>query len=674
MSDAQRPADRPRPAEARVPGGGRGPRGEGPRGPGARSSGDRPRGERDRGAAPRGAERREGGGARGPRDGGAQAARGLDKRNDGARRDAGARNERRDAEAARPRDVERARGTETGRAALGEIRRRRRLDLDAPPEQPLSAEETRELEQHLGFLRRHKALLRLPLNAQEDLYVNGARPIPDRGAARHLIGKLDRPTIDRALARNELRTREERARFLGGCARIVGDPELLVLHLEAVAEAADRAEAAELFHLTIERVDFGALGERATAALLSTALRAFPEQARPRVLFGLLENESFHARLAAVLANAEPPIAAAFAPLERAFVVLTQGGEEPEDEAGHALLLDGARALLSSGLARTLPVEARARLTELALAARLGVDPPEPRLRDAVRRVAEGLPRELPSARRLRRASIDARLAEGFVDEARAMLNQERDQPAAWLESRRAMLAWARVGELSVAREPERSGLRRAFSWTRAAPVWARIGRPEDAAAMKLAALLHTDLAGLAVVPLLEHGLTADGTPFAVYAPFGLGGAGGGLGAWSRRDRLGAALAVAELAAGLAQRGIALPDLAPERFVVARVGALRLADLSGATRDDPARAPIALGGAARALVLHVLGDDRGMPAPLRRRLTRELPLALLVSALAEAHATSAADELEREPKAAAVEHDAKSPAPKAAVGPRPAAD
>jgi hypothetical protein len=496
----------------------------------------------------------------------------------------------------------------------------------------------------------------MPLNAQEDLFVNGARPVPDRGAARHLLGKLDRPTIERALARNELRSREERARFLGGCARLVGDPELLVLHLEAVAEAADRAEAAELFHLTIERVDFGALGERATAALLSTALRAFPEQARPRVLFGLLENESFHTRLAAVLASAEPPVAAAFAPLERAFTVLAQGGDEPEDEAGHTLLLDGARALLSSGLARTLPVEARARLTELALTARLGVDPPEPKLRDAVRRVAEGLPRELPSARRLRRASIDARLAEGFVDEARAMLNQERDQPAAWLESRRAMTGWVRVGELAVAREPERAGLRRAFSWARAAPVWARVGRPEDAASMKLAALIHADLAGLAVVPLLEHGLTADGTPFAVYAPIGLAGAalaGAGLGAvggWSRRERLAAALGVAELAAGLAQRGIVLPDLAPERFVVTRPGALRLADLSGATRDDPARAPIALGAPTRALVLHVLGGDRGVPAPLRRRLARELPLALLVAALAEAHATFAADELEREPK------------------------
>src|SRR5690348_5422705 len=69
----------------------------------------------------------------------------------------------------------------------------------------LAPDEVAEMRQHLGFLRTYKELLRLKLNAAEDLLVNGQREPSDRGVCRHLLGKVDRAVIERALAREPLR-------------------------------------------------------------------------------------------------------------------------------------------------------------------------------------------------------------------------------------------------------------------------------------------------------------------------------------------------------------------------------------------------------------------------------------------------------------------------------------
>src|SRR5499425_2125964 len=80
--------------------------------------------------------------------------------------------------------------------------------LARPPsgDEPLTPDEVAEMKQHVAFIRRYREVLRLKLNAAEDLLVNGQREPGDRGVCRHLLGKLDRAVIDAAVAREPLRS------------------------------------------------------------------------------------------------------------------------------------------------------------------------------------------------------------------------------------------------------------------------------------------------------------------------------------------------------------------------------------------------------------------------------------------------------------------------------------
>ena len=71
----------------------------------------------------------------------------------------------------------------------------------APADDRLTPAEVAEMKQHLAFLRAYKDILRLKLNAAEDLLVNGQREPTDRGVCRHLLAKVDRGAIEGALTR-----------------------------------------------------------------------------------------------------------------------------------------------------------------------------------------------------------------------------------------------------------------------------------------------------------------------------------------------------------------------------------------------------------------------------------------------------------------------------------------
>src|SRR5581483_6196058 len=106
--------------------------------------------------------------------------------------------------------------TPGSRRRRGRHRRRRPEDTSRPaplvpevstlaagqaPHETLSPSEVAEMKEHLAFLRRYKEILRLKLNAAEDLLVNGQREPSERGVCRHLIGKVDRAVIDAAIGR-----------------------------------------------------------------------------------------------------------------------------------------------------------------------------------------------------------------------------------------------------------------------------------------------------------------------------------------------------------------------------------------------------------------------------------------------------------------------------------------
>ena len=104
------------------------------------------------------------------------------------------------------------------------------------------------MREHLAFLRRYKEVLRLKLNAAEDLLVNQQREPSDRGVCRHLLGKVDRAVVERAIERDPLRgDAAARARMLAGAVRLTVDVGVLLAYLEALAHVRSHAEAAQAF-------------------------------------------------------------------------------------------------------------------------------------------------------------------------------------------------------------------------------------------------------------------------------------------------------------------------------------------------------------------------------------------------------------------------------------------
>src|SRR5438128_8903784 len=102
----------------------------------------------------------------------------------------------------------------------------------AGPADTLDAAEVGEMKQHLGFLRRYKDILRLKLNATEDLLVNGQREPSERGVCHHLLAKVDRGVIEAAVQREPLRSDAgARARMLAGAIRLTADVGVLLAYL-----------------------------------------------------------------------------------------------------------------------------------------------------------------------------------------------------------------------------------------------------------------------------------------------------------------------------------------------------------------------------------------------------------------------------------------------------------
>ncbi|MCC7384138.1 MAG: hypothetical protein IT384_20005 [Deltaproteobacteria bacterium] len=530
-----------------------------------------------------------------------------------------------------PRDRDRDRGAGAPRpsAATAPLTQERRLDLDRAADAPLDPAELSEATAHIAFLRRFKGALRLALNAQEDLLVNGARPPTDRGQLKHLLGKIDRTLVERALSREALlNDPAQRVAFLAGVVRLIPDPDLLLSYLESLSRVADRREAAQVFALTVERLDFAKLSVKQAAQILSVLARTFQGHDRVQALFGLLDNASFRAIAPRAM---EGELAELFRPLTAVHRVVIEGRPLQEEEDDPRLLTKGLELLLSAPepVLKSQPEAVRARLAEQAIRT-LGVA-----AKDSVRRLIASLPVKDPAYQSLRLLRTEQLLAARELDEARSLLNSilNASPGLAWAERRKAALSWRSIGPLLIGPALDKTRLHRALWLERAAFVLVRIGPPTAAGQITAEARAQSELAIPLVAPVLMHGLGDEGTVFVALPPLGrplLIDANR-----STAARIRTALFAAQILQQLARAGYVLPDLDPQRFVEER-GAIVLADLEGIRSEDESRASLTHGPLAAELARKILGpiaaSDR--PRTLRGRLPESL--ALLQRALAEA--------------------------------------
>jgi hypothetical protein len=443
---------------------------------------------------------------------------------------------------------------------------------------PLAPAEIAEMKTHLAWLRSYKDILRLKLNATEDLLVNGQREPSDRGVCRHLLGKIDRETIEHAVARAPLAgDPAARERMLAGAVRLTADVGVLLAYLETLSHVRARVEAAQAFAEVVRRIDFESLSSARLARLLQVLVETFHGHERVQVLFSLLAQPAFRRAFDAGAASFPPAVADAFAPLRAVHRRLLEGeGGDPP-----ALCAAGLEQVLSAPdpVLRGYPEPLRIGMLELALSPAV----PAPLADRAAGVLLASLPRAGRDYGRLSLRHAAQLLARRADDRARSVLEElRRAQPGSrtaerWL----AAVSARRLGRVALTGAPPAGGrLGPGFWLDRQRAVWLRTAAAAEAERLGTEASLQAEIAVPGVAAVVDWGV-ASGIPYvAVASP--------GEPLEVPADATVAA-AAARILRALALAGVTLPDAEPGRFL--RAGyALTLADLDGARVVPPEEA------------------------------------------------------------------------------------
>lgn len=440
----------------------------------------------------------------------------------------------------------------------------------------MSAAEVAEMKQHLVFLKTWKGLLRLTLNASEDLLVNGQREPSDRGQCRHLLAKVDRASVEAALVREPVKSNPaERARLLSGAVRFTGDVGVLLLYLENLVEVRSRAEAAQALSEVVARIDFAGLSAPRLARLLQVLMEVFAgAQERIPAVLGLMGREAFRAAYDAAADRLPPEVRSAL----DGFRALQRRAEE-DSGAGGEVLVDAIMqlaALDAAGL-RALPEGVRKALVECALEL--------PMSSSVAERLADTLRGTLPGAVQARLGVRQAAwlLARARDDQARAVLEDLKarhpDERAAarWLNA----LDAPRVARVALPQGPRAGRVVQGWWLDSQRDVWVR-RVPAERVEREVSLQRRCVVGGVA--PVVLHGAegfvasTAAGQPLAE-------------GNLPRHPEAALQLlaGMVRVLAGVALCGVSLPDGAPSRFLLegGRHPVVTLVDLDGAAESAP---------------------------------------------------------------------------------------
>ncbi len=468
------------------------------------------------------------------------------------------------------------------------------------PEEPLSRDEVAAMKRHLRFLREHRKVLNLKVNAQEDLLLNERREPTHRGVCQHLLSKVDRKRVFAAVERLDADTA---TRLVEGVLRISPDIDYALLYLDCVRRTGARAQAVAAFSEALERLDFEQVSPGQLRRVLDLIVELFDERQRPQVLLGLFEGRAFRDAFDARAAELPAALAAFVVPLRAAQGVVLHG---KSSRYGADRLREGLRLLLrgDEGALLRYGSATRQRLLELGAQACAGGDPATERpllaLLESLRDQAEV------------HGSLGLELARALIagereDAARKLLGDLKrahpsfQVPERWLAALGAP-RWGRIALLDVEphreespsgrrrgrRRPGRRGDRRgAIDLTSMRPVWVFDEAPtEDApsAASVLGALCVAGVATLTATGTAEgrayFAVRAHGSPLSTAVERK-----GGL---QREAALRVCSDLVGIFGGLAAARVALPDAELQRFDLTPDGRVWLVDLRGARPNaDP---------------------------------------------------------------------------------------
>ena len=157
-------------------------------------------------------------------------------------------------------------------------------------EEPLSPQEVARLKVHFRFLREHRNLLKLRVNAAEDLLLNGVREPTHRGLCNHLLAKVER---SRVLSVTQTMPAADAVRLLSGVMRFSPDIGYILRFLECVKLTSSQAQAGAAVTEALKQIDFKELSAAQVRQLVALIVDVFPERELPVFLFSLMHDEAF---------------------------------------------------------------------------------------------------------------------------------------------------------------------------------------------------------------------------------------------------------------------------------------------------------------------------------------------------------------------------------------------
>ena len=535
---------------------------------------------------------------------------------------------------------------------LEPIRRRTQLDLNKPSDVELTAAEQSEMLQHLKFIRRFKGALRLSLNANEDLLVNQVKAPTDRGVCKHLLAKVDGPAIDRALARDSLKTNHpERARFLAGVVRLRPSLSILLSYLETLSTIDERRDAAQGFALTVNTIDFSQVTESQVTRILTDLKTLFEPHDLIQSFFGLMDSPDFREALASVRGNIPGELYTTYQSLEAAYRFVIEG-QVPTENEDWEVLQQGIGDLLKvpKNILRTFPLPARRKIVELASSGSLNnFFEKQPEQKKAAlsttRFLFESLPKDDSAVAALRRQQFEQLLRSKHFAEGEKLLAQMARQGdnGGWVKKRREALSWHHLDDYFInGGIPEHSIELREALWTEHnAFVWMLTGPVDHAGELSARANLQSKLTVAGLSTVLDHKLSSKGPYYMSFPKVGQV-LDSKRPPKSKRDQLRYAWTGIQLLQTLGLLSVEIPDILPNRWLMTRGASpgLQFYKLEGIKKSDPASASIAHTQAAHEWIKWVFQYTDELSLRFQEQIFSKAPLPVLAQTIAREHIRS----------------------------------
>ena len=227
---------------------------------------------------------------------------------------------------------------------------------------PLTREEVARYKAHFVFLREHRKVLKLKLNAQEDLLLNGVKEPDSRGVVMHLLSKLE---YARVAAATERFADKGRPSFVAEFLRFNPTLPLLLLYLEAL-RSAKHSGAADALSEALGVIDFREVSEGQMRRVLDLIVELVsPSECAP-LLLQLLESKSFRTAFDGALEKLPQGLRELVSPLRAVSSVVFHGKRNPLEDSH---LAEGINLLLmaETKLVARAPTPTVIRLLQQAL-------------------------------------------------------------------------------------------------------------------------------------------------------------------------------------------------------------------------------------------------------------------------------------------------------------------